>query len=114
MHLWRSVRVMGSATTDHVAKVEDGVPPLQGPDAFGMPVLEWVQTVLPVLRARGLGPLEFLQHAGEVCRGFLNFNCNFVAFDSLWPTTQLRRDSLKLALRIVMGMAARHLDRCGG
>ena len=44
-------------------------PPTQqnwGPDAFGMPVLQWVETVLPKLKEQGIGPIELVQQAGEV------------------------------------------------
>ena len=33
---------------------------------FGVPILEWVQTVLPDLRGKHCAPLEFDQWAGEI------------------------------------------------
>ena len=44
-------------------------PPTQrkfAPDAFGMPVDEWVEQILPQLRQGGIAPIEFIQSAGEV------------------------------------------------
>ena len=82
-------------------------PPTQqnwGPDAFGMPVLQWVETVLPKLKEQGIGPIELVQQAGEVLfvpqdwgHAVLNL-CDVVGISSQLQVTEHGPESLLRAM----------------
>ena len=75
-----------------------------GPDAFGMPVLQWVETVLPKLKEQGIGPIEHVQQAGEVLfvpqdwgHAVLNL-CDVVGISSQLQVTDGGAESLLRAM----------------